>query len=348
MDCCISIAPVQPVPVTPVSTYTPHNIVIGKMLDTITNTVGPDNKTLIVIMLFDYIVDEALDYVTSRNNFKRTVIKKCYEFKKTVSHRTTLIESIDRVLTALGQPLVPFDESVVCRESNNQPIYQALMDKAASYPDSTPFHAAAYKKAADTVADYHADIYDNYDRFEGLLLIPGVTQHMFTFIRNFIYNSKTLPVEPVESVAVESVAIAVAVAAPVEPVESVAPVESVEPVEPVESVELIEPVATRESPLSQYTYKTIHSFDRCIEAIENNDGSRYAVICIRYEYYRYLNNDKIDIIEIYDTPLYNTIMYTALKVLDALQIRVKMDIQLCNEEKWLLNLLTTFTNPRRS
>lgn len=48
-----------------------------------------------------------------------------------------------------------------CAISANQPIYQALLDKAASYPADKTFQVTAYQKAADNVSKFTESIYDN-------------------------------------------------------------------------------------------------------------------------------------------------------------------------------------------
>jgi hypothetical protein len=45
-----------------------------------------------------------------------------------------------------------------CSVPADQPIYQALLDKAASYPADKPYQAKAYKKAAKFIATYGVDI----------------------------------------------------------------------------------------------------------------------------------------------------------------------------------------------
>lgn len=49
-----------------------------------------------------------------------------------------------------------------CSVPANQPIYQALLDKAASYPADKPYQAKAYKKAAEIVAAHPGNIYSEY------------------------------------------------------------------------------------------------------------------------------------------------------------------------------------------
>ncbi len=46
----------------------------------------------------------------------------------------------------------------ICIVPQNQDIYQALIDKANSYPSDQPYKAKAYRNAADSIANYPTDI----------------------------------------------------------------------------------------------------------------------------------------------------------------------------------------------
>jgi hypothetical protein len=72
-----------------------------------------------------------------------------------------------------------------CVVPANQPIYLALIDKAASYPPEKKYNAAAYKKAAENVLNCTKNIFTDlrpatYDR------IPTVGPSTELFIYNFI------------------------------------------------------------------------------------------------------------------------------------------------------------------
>jgi hypothetical protein len=71
-----------------------------------------------------------------------------------------------------------------CTVPANQPIYQALIDKAASYPSDKPYQAKAYKKAAESIATYTKNIYDSI-----IEPIPGIGSSIEKFIDDFIYES---------------------------------------------------------------------------------------------------------------------------------------------------------------
>jgi hypothetical protein len=72
-----------------------------------------------------------------------------------------------------------------CSVPANQPIYQALLDKAASYPADKPYQAKAYKKAAETIATYTKNIYDDLilGAWYGL---DGIGDKIEDFINDFI------------------------------------------------------------------------------------------------------------------------------------------------------------------
>ena len=69
-----------------------------------------------------------------------------------------------------------------CRVPNNQPIYQALLNKAASYPDNQLFKAIAYSKAAESVAAHLYEIRKGYL----VELLPYVGPSIAKYIKDFI------------------------------------------------------------------------------------------------------------------------------------------------------------------
>lgn len=82
-----------------------------------------------------------------------------------------------------------------CYESVNQPIYQALLDKAASYPPDKSYQAKAYKTAAESVRTW------NYNLYQDLLLsVPGVGYSIENFIKDFIHTNPQPKPEPPKSV----------------------------------------------------------------------------------------------------------------------------------------------------
>jgi hypothetical protein len=71
-----------------------------------------------------------------------------------------------------------------CSVPANQPIYQALIDKAASYLASAtqkPYQAKAYKKAAESVATTDQNIYRKFP-----IGMPGIGDKIDDFIIEFI------------------------------------------------------------------------------------------------------------------------------------------------------------------
>lgn len=84
-----------------------------------------------------------------------------------------------------------------CSVPANQSIYQALIDKAASYPADKPYQAKAYNKAAEIVAAHTSNIYTEYSRGAGWLESKptGIGSSTENFIYEFI-NANPKPVEP--------------------------------------------------------------------------------------------------------------------------------------------------------
>lgn len=71
-----------------------------------------------------------------------------------------------------------------CSVPVNQSIYQALIDKAASYPADKSYQAKAYKKAAESVATWNYNLYTDY-----IPSVPGVGISIQKFIEEFIQNN---------------------------------------------------------------------------------------------------------------------------------------------------------------
>jgi len=82
-----------------------------------------------------------------------------------------------------------------CAVPANQPIYQALLEKAASYPADKLYQAKAYRKAAQTVAAFNRDLYKGgeFDPWE----LPYIGPKIESFINDVIDNSPApVPVAP--------------------------------------------------------------------------------------------------------------------------------------------------------
>ena len=83
-----------------------------------------------------------------------------------------------------------------CTVPANQSIYQALIDKAASYPADKPYQAKAYKKAAEIVAAYPDNIYNMWAGTFWFEAKPAAIGYKIEeFINQFI---KANPLKPVE------------------------------------------------------------------------------------------------------------------------------------------------------
>ena len=82
-----------------------------------------------------------------------------------------------------------------CTVPANQPIYQALLDKAASYPADKPYQAKAYKKAADEIAAMKDSAYKMRQTYgtSWVTICTSIGYKIEMFINEFI---KTNP-EPV-------------------------------------------------------------------------------------------------------------------------------------------------------
>ena len=78
-------------------------------------------------------------------------------------------------------------KETLCKVPENHPIYQALLEKAASYPPDKPYKAKAYKKAAEGVLNFDQNIYTNLSQ---LSLIDGVGDSIEDFIHRFINRQR--------------------------------------------------------------------------------------------------------------------------------------------------------------
>ena len=89
-------------------------------------------------------------------------------------------------LSVLLAQLAQLALKMACCNPANQPIYQALIDKAASYPANKAYQAKAYRKVAENLLNYEHSIYENYYR---LWDIDGVGQSIEDFVRFFIRDT---------------------------------------------------------------------------------------------------------------------------------------------------------------
>ncbi len=73
-----------------------------------------------------------------------------------------------------------------CVNPANQPIYQALLDRAASYPASMIYKGNAYRKAAESVRTWKYNLYK-----EHISVVPFVGENIQDFIYCFITTGVT-------------------------------------------------------------------------------------------------------------------------------------------------------------
>lgn len=77
-----------------------------------------------------------------------------------------------------------------CAFPQNQSIYQALLDKAATYPPDKPYQANAYRKAAVTILSYQRNIYNEFAKYgEFLGHLPNIGESIAEFIYTFIEDT---------------------------------------------------------------------------------------------------------------------------------------------------------------
>jgi uncharacterized protein YnzC (UPF0291/DUF896 family) len=76
--------------------------------------------------------------------------------------------------------------STTCVIPQNQPIYQALLDKAASYSADKPYQTKAYQKAAESIAALNRSIYDDLILEKWESWIPGIGPSIEKFVNDFI------------------------------------------------------------------------------------------------------------------------------------------------------------------
>ncbi len=82
----------------------------------------------------------------------------------------------------------------LCYVPQNQFIYQALIDKAASYPPDKFYQANAYKNAAESILTYDKNIYDEVaNNFGFPVRPPNIGIKIEDFIYNFIRTNPAPP-----------------------------------------------------------------------------------------------------------------------------------------------------------
>jgi hypothetical protein len=82
-----------------------HVEFIKEALNTVDTASGRDAKAACAKMLYDYLLIWGMDFIKAHDNFKKTVIAKAYELKSQAPEKTSMAASMNKVLTALDQPL---------------------------------------------------------------------------------------------------------------------------------------------------------------------------------------------------------------------------------------------------
>jgi hypothetical protein len=89
-----------------VSAKDKHVKYIKGLLDDINAGQARAVKEALAKALYDYLTDEALDFVKTHERFRAEVVKKAYDLKGDATENAGMCSSINRVLQGLGEPLV--------------------------------------------------------------------------------------------------------------------------------------------------------------------------------------------------------------------------------------------------
>ena len=117
---------------------------ISYMLTSIETSTTLQNKIDTLLILLDYIIDDALEFTKNHKLFKNTVIDKCYEFKQINSNIPSLVEKADIVLnkldasTTIPDGFLPQTRCLVCGDNHNNPATSATSSHIALIPASIP------------------------------------------------------------------------------------------------------------------------------------------------------------------------------------------------------------------
>ena len=81
-----------------------------------------------------------------------------------------------------------------CIIASNQPIYQALLEKAKSYPEDKVYQKKAYKNVAKNLLTFEKNLYSLYYlSTHRKFLVPGAGESILEFIREFIAKDRNPP-----------------------------------------------------------------------------------------------------------------------------------------------------------
>lgn len=178
-----------------------HVEFIKESLNTIETAVGRDAKAACAKILFDYLAICGMDFIKTHERFKQTVITKAYELKSQAPEKTSMVESMNKVLTALDQPLEkPTTATTVPPGLSRQParggsmIYCGCTDcpdltkrpvevkpttekKETPYsPDMALFIALSKKHDAKNAILYPADYFHYYETGVKWGTVKGATK----------------------------------------------------------------------------------------------------------------------------------------------------------------------------
>lgn len=78
---------------------------IAEMLKAVEEQSKKSEKIIYVCILFNYILQDALDFTKSNAKFHKTVVDKCYDMKKEATDSPVLNSLANKILTALSAPL---------------------------------------------------------------------------------------------------------------------------------------------------------------------------------------------------------------------------------------------------
>lgn len=179
-----------------------HVAFIKEALNTIETATGRDAKAACAKMMFDYLTICGMDFIKAHERFKHTVIAKAYELKKEAPERSTMVDSMNKVLTALDQPLekpstlppppgltrqvacggsLTYCGCTGCPDLTDNPskvVSQSILNKkdAPYNPDMALFIALAKKHDAKTAIENPTTYFSYYENALKWRSINGTTK----------------------------------------------------------------------------------------------------------------------------------------------------------------------------
>ena len=118
------------------NTQSVHVKRIAEMLKAVEEQSKKSEKIIYVCILFNYILQDALDFTKSNAKFHKTVVDKCYDMKKEVTDSSVLNSLANKILTALSAPLEKPEVKPVVQES--KPVVQESKSVAQEVTQSCP------------------------------------------------------------------------------------------------------------------------------------------------------------------------------------------------------------------